>query len=104
MMHNKKSMDRMKAFVTEKYITIEQKYQPKRTLHSIHRFFAATNHEHFGNVELDDRRLVFLNISNEYQENHKFFKVLCPNLISICIAAHYWFIQHALNGLFNPWI
>ena len=72
----KKSMDRMKAFVTEEYITIEQKYQPKRNLHSIHRFFATTNHEHFGNVELDDRRLVFLNISNEYQENHKYFKVL----------------------------
>ena len=72
----KKSMDRMKAFVTEKYITIEQKYQPKRNLHSIHRFFAATNHEHFANVELDDRRLIFLNISNEYQENHKFFKAL----------------------------
>ena len=72
----KKSMDRMKAFVTEEYITIEQKYQPKRNLHSIHRFFAASNHEYFGNVELDDRRLVFLNLSNEFQENHKYYERL----------------------------
>ena len=76
----KKSMDRMKAFVTEEYITIEQKYQPKRNLHSIHRFFATTNHEHFGNVELDDRRLVFLNISNEHQGNHKYFYSLYDSI------------------------
>ena len=43
----KKAMDRLKSFITEAKITVEQKYLPRRSLDSIHRFFAATNHEHF---------------------------------------------------------
>ena len=60
---DRKSMDRLKSIITEPTITIEQKYQPRRTIQSLHRFFATSNHDHFGNIELDDRRFVFLRIS-----------------------------------------
>ena len=72
----KKAMDRLKSFITEAKITVEQKYLPRRSLDSIHRFFAATNHEHFGNIELDSRRFVFLDVSNKFQKNDEYFEIL----------------------------
>ena len=73
---DRKSMDRLKSMITEPRITIEQKYQPRRTIQSVHRFFAASNHDHFGNIELDDRRFVFLRVSDERQRDHDYFSRL----------------------------
>ena len=47
-----------------------------RTVRSIHRFFAASNHEHFGNIEKDDRRFVFLRVSDRHKGNLDYFKML----------------------------
>jgi hypothetical protein len=60
---DKRTTDRFKSFVTEPSITIEQKYQPRRTITSYHRLFAASNHAHFAQVDTDDRRFVFLRVS-----------------------------------------
>ena len=73
---DRRSMDRLKSMITEPSITIEQKYQPRRTIRSIHRFFAASNHDHFGNIELDDRRFVFLRVSDTRQGDHDYFDKL----------------------------
>lgn len=70
---DRRSMDRLKSMITEPSITIEQKYQPRRTIRSIHRFFAASNHDHFGNIELDDRRFIFLRVSDKHQGDHDYF-------------------------------
>ena len=72
----KKAMERLKSFVTEPTITIEQKYQPRRTCKSIHRFFAASNQKHFGNIDADDRRFLFIRISEDYKDDHKYFDQL----------------------------
>ena len=71
-----RSMDRLKSMITEPNITIEQKYQPRRTIRSLHRFFAASNHDHFGKIELDDRRFVFLRVSDKRQGDHDYFNKL----------------------------
>lgn len=60
---DKRSADRFKSVVTEPTVTIEQKHQPRRTIGSYHRFFAASNHAHFAQVDTDDRRFVFLKVS-----------------------------------------
>ena len=60
---DKRSADRFKSVITEPTVTIEQKYQPRRTIESYHRFFAASNHAHFAQVDTDDRRFVFLKVS-----------------------------------------
>lgn len=60
---DKRATERFKSFVTEPSITIEQKYQPRRTIASYHRLFAASNHAHFAQVDPDDRRFVFLRVS-----------------------------------------
>ena len=77
---DRKSQDRMKSFVTEQTLQIEQKHQPSRTIKSVHRFFASSNHRQFSHVEADDRRLVFLRVSNQYQGNHEYFGSLAQSI------------------------
>ena len=77
---DKKSLDRLKSMLTEPTITIEQKYQPRRTIESFHRFFAASNHTHFATVDKDDRRFVFLRVSNKYKEHHQHWAQLYKTL------------------------
>ena len=73
---DRKALDRLKSIVTEPTINIEQKYQPARSIQSIHRFFAASNHEQFAHVELDDRRFVFLRVSDAKQQDTIYFRQL----------------------------
>jgi len=73
---DKKALDRLKSLVTEPTCRVEQKYQPARTIDSCHRFFAASNHIHFAHVEQDDRRFVFLRVSDDAKGNHQFFSQL----------------------------
>jgi hypothetical protein len=61
---DKKALDRLKSMVTESTVTIEQKRQPRRTIKSVHRFIAASNHDHFIKVDGDDRRFFFLRVSD----------------------------------------
>ena len=70
---DRKSMDRLKSMITESVIQIEQKFQPARSIESVHRLFASSNHSHFGNIEMDDRRFVFLSVSNSKQQNTTYF-------------------------------
>lgn len=70
----KKAMDRLKSFITEPTVTIERKFHDRRTIDSIHRFFATSNHKHFGNIPLDDRRFVFFRLSENYKGNTAYFK------------------------------
>jgi hypothetical protein len=71
---DRKAMDRLKYTVSEPHIEIEQKYQPRRTIKSVHRFFAATNHQHFAHIEKDDRRFIFLEVSASKQQDACFFR------------------------------
>jgi hypothetical protein len=73
---DRKALDRLKSQITESQINIEQKYQPARSIGSVHRFFAASNHDHFAHVEMDDRRFVFLRVSDVYQQNTDYFAQL----------------------------
>jgi hypothetical protein len=73
---DKKSMDRLKALISEDEVTIEEKYQPKRSMRSVHRIFGASNHEHFGNIERDDRRFFFLKVSEAWKQDDAKFSPL----------------------------
>ena len=76
---DKKSLSRLKSVVTEPVVRIEQKYQPSRTIESYQRFFAATNHDHFAHVEHDDRRFLFLRVSNVHKQDTEYFGTLCKS-------------------------
>ena len=73
---DRKSLDRLKSLVTEPHIRIEQKYQPARSIESVHRFFAASNHDHFAHVEQDDRRFAFFRVSDTKQQNTEYFSTI----------------------------
>jgi hypothetical protein len=70
---DRKALDRLKSMVTEPTVTIEQKYQPRRTIVSYHRFFAASNHKHFAQVEADDRRFAFFQVSEARKGDHAYW-------------------------------
>lgn len=71
-----KSLERLKSMITEPVIGIEQKMQPSRTITSVHRFIAVTNHEKFARVDRDDRRFVFFRVSDCRQGDHAYFERL----------------------------
>jgi hypothetical protein len=73
---DRKASEKLKALVTEPLIRIEEKYEPSRTIESFHRFFAATNSNHFGQVDVDDRRYVFLRVSSHRRCQHDYFSKL----------------------------
>ena len=77
---DRKSQDRMKSLITEKTCTVEQKYQPSRTIKSVHRFFASSNHEHFSHVEVDDRRSLIVRVSTSRQGDRKYFSELAAEI------------------------
>ena len=73
---DRKAQDQLKSIVTEPTIRIEEKYQPKRTIKSYHRFFASTNDEQFAKIRADDRRCVFLRVSDRAKQNTGYFSRL----------------------------
>jgi hypothetical protein len=73
---NRKQADCLKALVTEPFITIEEKFQPIRKIESVHRFFAASNHEHFASIDADDRRMVYFRLSDKYKQSTAYFAKL----------------------------
>lgn len=79
---DKKSLEKLKSLITEPQCRIEQKYQPSRTIDSYHRFFAASNNEHFAKVDKDDRRFLFLRVSDKYQGDLKYFEELHKEIAS----------------------
>jgi hypothetical protein len=84
---DKASMERFKSMISEPTIRVEQKYQPSRTIDSFHRFFAASNSDHFANIPVDDRRFVFIRVSDRRQQDLAYFDTLhkainTPSIIS----------------------
>jgi hypothetical protein len=73
---DKASMERFKSMISEPTIRVEQKYQPSRTIDSFHRFFAASNSDHFANIPVDDRRFVFIKVSDRKQQDLLYFDML----------------------------
>ena len=70
---DKRAVDRMKSIITEPRCQIEEKNQPTRSIRSIHRFFATTNHDQFGHTDIDDRRHAFFQVSDCKQNDQEYF-------------------------------
>jgi hypothetical protein len=73
---DRKASDALKSLVTEPIIQINEKYQPACQTRSYHRFFAATNAEHFKNTERDDRRDFVLKVSEAQKDDHAYWSAL----------------------------
>jgi hypothetical protein len=73
---DKKSMDKLKALITEDRLTIEEKFQPAKSMKSFHRIFGASNHEYFAPTDKDDRRFFFLKVSEAWKQDDTMFDPL----------------------------
>jgi len=97
---DRKSQDRLKSLITEKTCHIEQKYQPSRTIESVHRFFASSNHLHFSNVEADDRRSLTIKVSDSNIGDRLYFEALVKAIDDdgVIAAMIYDLLGMDLNG------
>ncbi|SFM78280.1 Primase C terminal 2 (PriCT-2) [Nitrosomonas nitrosa] len=73
---DRRASDSLKSLVTEPVIYINEKHQPARQTLSFHRFFAATNADHFKNTDRDDRRDFVLRVSDVHKGNHAYWQAL----------------------------
>ena len=99
---DKKTLDRLKSAVTEPVIQIEQKLQPSRSITSVHRFFAASNHDQFAHIEKDDRRFVFLRVSSKHKQDTLYFGQIVAAIESPTVmGALLYYLQHKNITAFN---
>jgi hypothetical protein len=73
---DKASTERLKSLITELHVQVEQKYEPSRMIRSVHRFFAASNNRHFADIDSDDRRFFFVQVSSKRQQDLGYFEKL----------------------------
>jgi hypothetical protein len=70
---DRRSTEALKSVVTSEFVTINEKNQPARQIPSVHRFYAASNANHFAATENDDRRAVYVHVSDKYRGDHVFW-------------------------------
>ena len=99
---NYKATDALKSLVTEPTISIHAKYQAPRNTFSCHRFFAATNSSHFARTDVDDRRFVYLPVSETYKGKEGYWDALNAALASPELPAFVDYLQHRNLALFDP--
>lgn len=100
---DKKSQDRMKSLVTEPAIQVEQKYEPSRTIESFHRFIACTNHTQWGQIRSDDRRYLFIKVSDCHIQDTKYFGQLSKTLNDgVTVPALAYYLTNLDITKFNP--
>jgi len=100
---DKKSQDRMKSLVTEPTIQVEQKYEPSRTIESFHRFIACTNHAQWGQIRSDDRRYLFIKVSDRHKQDTGYFRQLSNALNDgITVPALAYHLINLNITRFNP--
>lgn len=73
---DRNSSDALKSLVTEPTISINEKHQPARQITSYHRFFSATNADHFKATDRDDRRDFVLRVSEHRKGDYGFWNAL----------------------------
>ena len=96
---DRRAQDRIKSLITEPIISIEEKHQPQRIIDSFHRFFAASNHEHFVQVDGDDRRYFILEVSDEMAQNEVYFKRLFAAIASDDAVAAFMYTLTRLTSM-----
>ena len=99
---DRQAIDNLKSIVTETHLHIEQKYQPSRTIESHHRLFAASNDEHFAHFEQDDRRFVFLRVSDIHRQDTRYFSGIAAAIANPgTIKALLYYLQRKDLASFN---
>jgi hypothetical protein len=73
---SKGSTDRLKTMITESVGSIERKGQDRIQVPCFARIIMATNHENVIKIERDERRYLYLDVSEEHKQDAKYFDKL----------------------------
>lgn len=71
---DRRAADALKSLVTSPEIRINPKGQAQRTIPSVHRIIAATNHAHAATREHDDRRDLTLRVSDIHKGDYNYWE------------------------------
>lgn len=73
---SKKHTDQLKGMITEKTAKIERKGVDSIIVPSFSRLIMASNHENIVSIEKDERRYLYLEVSEERKQDHDYFTKL----------------------------
>lgn len=73
---SKKHTDQLKGMITEKTAKIERKGIDSIMVPSFSRLIMASNHENIVSIEKDERRYLYLEVSEERKQDHQYFEAL----------------------------
>lgn len=73
---SKKHTDQLKGQITEKTSSIERKGIDSIPVPSFTRIIMASNHDNIVIIEKDERRYLYLEVSEKYKQNHSYFTKL----------------------------
>jgi putative DNA primase/helicase len=73
---SKKHTDQLKGMITEKTAKIERKGVDSIMVPSFSRLIMASNHENIVSIEKDERRYLYLEVSEDRKQNHDYFEAL----------------------------
>jgi len=91
---DKNSSEALKSLVTENTISINEKHQPSRQITSYHRFFSATNADHFKSTDRDDRRDFVLRVSESRKGDYEFWEAINKEIQGLGAQA---FVNHLMQ-------
>ena len=100
---SKEASDKLKGKITEDTQTIERKGIDTIETPDFARVILASNHENIVRIEVDDRRYLFLEVSDVVKQNHDYFGKLGPLVGSERFAAMLadFLLKRDITG-FNP--
>ena len=99
---NYEATEALKSQISEPTISIHAKYHEPRNTFSCHRYFAATNASHFARTDADDRRFVYLPVSDRYKGNRAYWDTLNGALASLELPALVDHLQNRNLAFFDP--
>lgn len=73
---SKRDTDQLKGLITEKTTKIERKHIDGIIVPSFSRLIMASNHENIVSIEKDERRYLYLEVSEERKQDHDYFEAL----------------------------
>ena len=100
---SKEASDKLKGKITEETQTIERKRIDTIETPDYARVILASNHENIVRIEMNDRRYMFLEVSNEVMQNHEYFGQLGALVKdeTFCSMLADYLLKRDIRG-FNP--
>src|SRR5262249_415835 len=97
-----RTADKMKAFITGKYIPVERKFGPRFTIPNRLASIITTNHQHAITLGARDRRHFVLEVDEQYVGNQAYFDALWKDINDGGAEQFLWTLLNFELGNWHP--